>query len=269
MKIIFAQNLGFCTGVRKALETARKSLKKDKKPVWFLGEIIHNEKVIEEIKKKGGKTILDPRKIKSGILVIRAHGTPPLPPLPGVLIKDATCLLVKRAQNIAKELEKDGYSVVVIGEKNHPEVKGILGNISGQAIVVENCQQAKKISKSKNLGVLAQTTQSQNNVDEILKILKEKTKELKWKNTLCPQVAARQKELTEILKAYGERIVMVENIAITQETKFISIIGFEELIELVNELNLPILCYQKEGVNISWFFVIHDKIIYRYILEEK
>jgi 4-hydroxy-3-methylbut-2-enyl diphosphate reductase len=200
MKIIFAQNLGFCTGVRKALKTARKSLKKDKKPVWFLGEIIHNEKVIEEIKKKGGKTILDPRKIKSGTLVIRAHGTPPLPPLPGVLIKDATCLLVKRAQNIAKELEKDGYSVVVIGEKNHPEVKGILGNISGQAIVVENCQQAKKISKSKNLGVLAQTTQSQNNVDEILKILKEKTKKLKWKNTLCPQVAARQKELTEILK---------------------------------------------------------------------
>ena len=76
-----------------------------------------------------------------------------------------------------------------------------------------------------------------------------------------------EKEVTQIFKSYGERIIMVENIAITPETKFISIVGFDELVELVNELNLPILCYQKEGINISWFFVIHDKIIYRYILE--
>lgn len=76
-----------------------------------------------------------------------------------------------------------------------------------------------------------------------------------------------EKDVTQIFKAYGERIIMVENIAITPETKFISIVGFEELVELVNELNLPILCYQKEGINISWFFVIHDKIIYRFILE--
>jgi len=200
MKIIFAKHLGFCTGVRKALETARNSLKKDDRPVWFLGEIIHNEDVIGEIKKKGGKIIFDPRKAKSGTLIVRAHGAPPLPPLGNVLIRDATCPLVKRAQNVAKELLAAGYRVMIIGEKNHPEIKGILGNVNMQATVVENEQQAKKLKKVKKLGVLAQTTQSQDNVDKIIDILKNKTEELKWENTLCPQVSARQKELAEIIK---------------------------------------------------------------------
>jgi (E)-4-hydroxy-3-methyl-but-2-enyl pyrophosphate reductase len=218
MKFVFAKNLGFCTGVRRALETARDSLKNDKKPVWFLGEIIHNENVIEEMKKGGGKTILDPKEAKSGTLIIRAHGTPPLPKLADVKVRDATCLLVKRAQNVAKELKKNGYRVIIIGEKNHPEVKGILGNVGGQAIVVENEKQARKITQSKKIGVLAQTTQSQDNVDKILNVLRKKTRNLKWENTLCPQVAARQKELVKILKkADGVLVIGSKTSANTQQ----------------------------------------------------
>ena len=189
------------------MEIARNSLEENEKPVQFLGEIIHNEKVIEEIRKKGGKIIFDPRKVKSGTLVIRAHGAPPFPHLNGILIRDATCLLVKRAQSVAKNLFGAGYKVIIIGEKNHPEVKGILGNVGGKALIIENERQAKKIAESlprwqagKKLGVLAQTTQSQNNVNKIINALKNKTKDLRWENTLCPQVSSRQKELKEIMK---------------------------------------------------------------------
>lgn len=199
MRVIFAKNLGFCTGVKKAIKIASDSLKKDPKPVRFLGGIIHNEKIINEIKENGGQIIDCAKNLKDGTLVIRAHGTAPIPELKNVLIRDATCPLVKHAQNVAKKLLKDGYGVIIIGEKNHPEVMGILGNISGQAEVIENPADAEKIHEKK-LGVLAQTTQSQENVDKIIKILENNHNELKWENTLCPQVSARQKELSEIIK---------------------------------------------------------------------
>jgi (E)-4-hydroxy-3-methyl-but-2-enyl pyrophosphate reductase len=200
MQIIFAKNLGFCTGVKRAIEIARQSLKQDPKPVRFLGEIIHNEKIIGEIQKAGGQTIENTKNLENGTLVIRAHGCGPLPEIKNVLIRDATCPLVKRAQNVAQKLKKDGYEVIIIGEKNHPEVIGILENINGQATVVESSLEAEKIKKTKKIGGLAQTTQSQEKIEEILKILKQKAESIDWQNTLCPQVAARQKELKDILK---------------------------------------------------------------------
>jgi len=200
MEIIFAKNVGFCTGVRRALDISRESLGNDKKPVQFLGEIIHNERVINEIKKQGGKIIEKPSDAKSGTLVIRAHGTPPLPELAGVLVRDATCPLVKRAQDAAKSLFGQGLKVIIIGEKNHPEVEGIRGNIGKEGIVIENESEAKKLKNLDKIGVMAQTTQSLEKAEKIIKILRKKSKELKWINTLCPQVLFRQKELATILK---------------------------------------------------------------------
>lgn len=200
MKIIVAKNIGFCTGVRRAIDIAQKSLEKDPKPVYFLGEIIHNERLTKEIEQKGGKIISDPRKARAGTLVIRAHGTPPLPQLKNIFLEDATCPLVTKAQKAAKTLRKEGYEVIIIGEKNHPEVQGIVGNIEGRATVIKDGEEAKKLKLFEKLGVVAQTTQNLNTVNRILDILKNKTKKLKWTNTLCPQVSFRQKELSEIIK---------------------------------------------------------------------
>ncbi|MDO8663877.1 MAG: 4-hydroxy-3-methylbut-2-enyl diphosphate reductase [Candidatus Wildermuthbacteria bacterium] len=200
MEIIVAKNIGFCTGVRRALKIANDALGKNLGPVYFLGEIIHNEEVLKEIKARGGKIISEPKEARSGTLVIRAHGAPPLPALRGVLIKDATCPLVKKVQEAAKTLSKEGYLVIIIGEKEHPEVKGIQGHIKNKAVIIENESEAKKIRKGKKIGVVVQTTQNLEKVNKILEILKKKAKKLKFINTLCPQVLFRQKELTEILK---------------------------------------------------------------------
>jgi (E)-4-hydroxy-3-methyl-but-2-enyl pyrophosphate reductase len=208
MKIIFAKNVGFCTGVRRALDISRKSLEKDKKPVQFLGEIIHNERVTNELKKSGGKIIKNPLLAKSGTLVIRAHGTPPLPKLKGVLIRDATCPLVKRAQDAAKSLLAQGYKVIIIGERKHPEVEGIQGNIGEKGVVIENENEAKKLKNLGWVGLMAQTTQNIEKAEKIIGILEKKSKKLKWINTLCPQVTFRQKELLKILdKADGILVV--------------------------------------------------------------
>ena len=200
MKIIFVKNLGFCSGVKRAVAISEKSLAKDPRPIQFLGAPIHNEKVIREIRKKGGRFISNPAQAKFGTLVIRGHGMPPFIPPKNVLIKDLTCPLVKKAQLAARSLSEKGYKVVIIGDKEHPEVEGIRGYAQNKATIAGSEQQAKKIGKFQKIGVVAQTTQDFNKVNQILKILKRKTKDFQWKNTLCPEVLSRQKELFQILK---------------------------------------------------------------------
>lgn len=200
MEIIVAKNIGFCTGVKRAVEIAKKSLEKGQKPIYFLGELIHNEKITNEIKERGGMFISNPRKAKFGTLVIRAHGTPPLPPLKRVFIEDATCPLVKRAQGAAHDLFKKGYKIIIIGEKKHPEIIGIQGHIKNRGNVIKNISEARRLKKFPKLGVIAQTTQNLEKVNKILKILKKKTKELRFINTICPQVLSRQKELGQLLQ---------------------------------------------------------------------
>jgi len=203
MKIIFAKHIGFCSGVKRAIDIAEKSLKGDPKPIQFLGPLIHNERVIEKIKRKGGKIVSSLKEVKTGTLIPRAHGIPAdifKNITKDVIIRDATCPLVKRAQNLAKELFEKGYQVIIIGDRNHPETEGIKGYTKNQAIIVGNESQAKNLPKFKKIGVVAQTTQNLDKVNQILKILKDKAKKFKWVNTICPEVLVRQRELSEILK---------------------------------------------------------------------
>jgi 4-hydroxy-3-methylbut-2-enyl diphosphate reductase len=200
VKIIFAKNLGFCFGVKRALNILEKSIKNDSKPIYLLGEIVHNEKVIQKLKKEGVKIVFSPREVKNGTLIIRAHGFPPFKISRKVILRNATCPFVKRVQDLACNLSKDGYQVVIFGKRNHPEVIGISAFSKNKALIVENKSQAKKLPKFKKIGFISQTTSDEEKFFEILEILKKKAKEFKYFNTICPQVKLRQKELKEILK---------------------------------------------------------------------
>jgi len=243
MRIIVAKNIGLCTGVKRALDIGYNSLEKDPKPVQFLGEIIHNERVIEDFRKKGGKTIFDPKKAKKGTLIIRAHGIPPLVFPKNIIIRDATCPLVKRAQEAAKTLSQKGYKVIIIGDKNHPEVKGIKGYTIGKSVIVENESQAKKLKNLKKVGVITQTTQSTDKVNKILNVLRKKTGELEYINTLCPQVVSRQKEISEIIKKVnGVMVVGSKNSANTQR-----------LVEIVKKYKKPVwLTNSANSLKMNW-----------------
>jgi 4-hydroxy-3-methylbut-2-enyl diphosphate reductase len=210
MKVIFAKHIGFCSGVKRAITIAEKSLEEDPKPIQFLGPLVHNEKIIEKLKKQGGKFISNLKEISSGTLILRAHGEILDSTKIGkkILIRDTTCPLVKRVQRTANFLFKQGYRVIIIGDKNHPETKGIKECVKNRAIIIENDFQAKNLPKLKKIGVVSQTTQNLNKVNQILTILKNKVKEFKWVNTICPEVIFRQKELSEILKKADRTLVI-------------------------------------------------------------
>ena len=205
MKVIFAKNIGFCPGVKRAIAIAEKSLREDPKSIQFLGSLIHNEKILEKFIGKGVKFRRNLREVKPGTLIIQAHGFSPFS-IKKVLIRDATCLLVKKVQLIANSLYKKGCQVIIIGDKKHSETKGIKGYTKNTALIIENKNQAKKLLKFGKIGVVAQTTQCLDNVNEILKILK--NKKVKYFNTLCPEVQARQRELNLLLKKVGGILVI-------------------------------------------------------------
>jgi (E)-4-hydroxy-3-methyl-but-2-enyl pyrophosphate reductase len=201
MKIIVAKNLGFCSGVKRAIAIAEKSFKEDPKPVQFLGPLVHNGTVVEKLKRNGGKIVSSLKEIKSGTLITRAHGEILNPnKIKKILVRDATCPLVKRTQNSAKELFEKDYQVIIIGDKNHPEVRGIKEYTKNKAIVINSKREAERLKSFKEIGVVAQTTQDFNKVGQILKILREKSKNIQWINTICPEVISRQKNLSQILK---------------------------------------------------------------------
>ena len=190
MRAIAAKNIGFCSGVKRAVKIAQNSLKNDKKPIWFLGKLVHNELVIEKFKKGGIRFISNPRKAKSGTLIIQAHGCPPFSPKINVLVRDATCPLVKKVQSLASFLYNNGYRIVISGDKNHSEVKGINGHIKNNGLVVENEIQAKNLAllqkmRGNKLGVVVQTTQREENFYQILKILREILELSKEKKESC------------------------------------------------------------------------------------
>ena len=200
MKIIFAKNIGFCSGVKRAVTITEVSLKKGPKPVQFLGELVHNENVLEYFLKKGVKFAKKLPTAKKGTLIIQAHGRPPLPTLPKITIKDATCPLVKIAQLAAKTFHQQGYQVIILGDKKHSEVIGIKGHTNKKALVVKNEKEANGLPHIKKAALVAQTTQNRETFKKTLEVLKKKVKDLKWSNTICPEVSARQKEIEKILK---------------------------------------------------------------------
>jgi 4-hydroxy-3-methylbut-2-enyl diphosphate reductase len=188
--------------VKRAVFLAENSLKRDKKPIWFLGSLVHNEKVLERFRRKNVKFISSPKQVESGTLIIQAHGSPPFSEKISkkLLIRDATCPLVKKVQTLANSLYRKGYQVIIIGDRSHSETKGINGYAGNKSAIIENERQARKLPEFKKIGVVVQTTQRLENFKKILKILKKKSRNIKWFNTICPEVDIRQKELDEISK---------------------------------------------------------------------
>jgi len=240
MKLIIAKNIGFCSGVKRAIQIAEKSLKQDKKPVQFLGSVVHNEEVLEKLKKLGGTFIKGFKDAKSGIVIIQAHGVPPFKNTESeIILKDATCPLVKKVQLLAERLEEAGYQVVIVGDKEHSETKGIKG-YAKKAIVIENEKQARNLSKFKRVGVVVQTTQDLENVNKILSILKSKSESIKFFNTLCPEVRSRQIETKKLSKvADGMLIIGSKNSANTNRLKEIAQKGTKKvwILNTYKELN--------------------------------
>jgi len=203
MKVVVARNYGFCPGVENAISTAERILAQ-RSDVYSLGPIIHNKDVVEQLAKAGLKTVNDADQIHSGTVLIRSHGASPeqIRKLreKGLDIVDATCVLVKRLQQIASELNNDGYKVVVIGDKNHPEVQGVVGCASDVTVVADKAD-LHKLPKNGKLGIVCQTTQNPEYFSKMIYAISQRGfNELKVVNTLCKEAIKRQQSAVELCK---------------------------------------------------------------------
>lgn len=167
----------------------------------MLGDIVHNEDVVKEIKKAGIKKISRLHRVKDTILLIRAHGAPAKTFEEacnlGYTVVDATCPMVKEIHTIAKEMEKQGYKIIIIGDKNHDEVQGILGQLKNEAVVIDPIKNIpiRKIQKFTKAAVVVQSTQIVEKVNSIVKELKKYIYPLKFFNTVCKPTRIKQKEV--------------------------------------------------------------------------
>jgi len=203
MKVSVAEKCGFCHGVRNAISVAEKVLAGEN-DVYSLGPIIHNEDVVERLAKSGLKTVGRVEEIRSGTVLIRSHGAAPrqIAKLKekGFNIVDATCILVKRVQQIAAELERDGYQVVIIGEENHPEVQAVVGCVV-DAVVIADESDLHKLPQNAKLGVVCQTTQNPAYVGRMLGAIGCRSfSELRVINTLCREAIKRQESAVQLCR---------------------------------------------------------------------
>jgi 4-hydroxy-3-methylbut-2-enyl diphosphate reductase len=195
MEIYIADKAGFCFGVKRAISTAFDAAAG--RSVYCLGPLIHNPQEVERLSQAGVRTVEDFSSLKQGdFLIIRSHGVPPRVLAQarerGLNIIDLTCPFVGKAQRDAEALKKEGYQVVVVGEKKHPEVQSILGYAGENAVVLEKADDIEAIQLHNRLGVVAQTTQSYGNFSEIVLRLLRLSKELKVFNTICNSTKERQ-----------------------------------------------------------------------------
>lgn len=214
MEVIVAETAGFCFGVKRAVEKVYANVGKDH--VYTYGPIIHNEEVVADLKRRGVKVIGEDTRledIENGTVIIRAHGAgrEELERLRSskMRIEDATCPFVSRIYSIVETEAKDGRAVVIVGNKNHPEVKGIRGRAGGDAYVVGSVQDAEKTEiPSKNISIVSQTTFNLKKFQEIVEILKKKGYDIKCLNTICNATEVRQTEARQIASKVDVMIVI-------------------------------------------------------------
>ena len=207
VEIIVAPNAGFCFGVKRAVKLAEESssLTQEGVRVYTLGPIIHNPQEVGRLSTKGVKP-LNGEELKEGdAIIIRSHGIPPDKERElrekGLRVIDATCPYVKAVHEAVCKLSEEGYFIVLVGEKNHPEVIGTLGYLKecgGKGIVVESLEDLKEAFKHERIGVVSQTTQSEKFFKEVVGELALWVKELKVINTICNATSVRQEDVYRI-----------------------------------------------------------------------
>ena len=208
MNIKLAEESGFCFGVKKALDRIKGIV--DKNNVYVLGKLIHNPQVISELKKEGVRFVDDVEDVDEGVLVISAHGVSDdvisKAEAKGLEIIDTTCPLVKNVHNITKEMERHGYRIIIFGDREHTEVKGIKGNLMNPVIVSDVSELSGL--KDGRYALVSQTTQDISKFNSVSEKLKERFKDLVVSDTICSATKLRQESAEKISKEVELMIVI-------------------------------------------------------------
>jgi (E)-4-hydroxy-3-methyl-but-2-enyl pyrophosphate reductase len=199
LRVKLAKTAGFCMGVRRAMEIVLTEINKGTRPLYTYGPLIHNRQVSALLETKGVKAIDDIEGFDNGTIVIRAHGIPPSVrrriKSSGLRIRDATCPRVAWVQAIIRSHTKRGYHAVIVGDRDHPEVMGLMGYADGRAHAIKSAEEVARLPRMQKLFVVAQTTQSGENFQEVVKAIQARFPHALVFDTICDATYSRQEEV--------------------------------------------------------------------------
>lgn len=244
MQVKLAREMGFCFGVRRAIEMVEKLGAKGGR-VAVLGALVHNPQVIAWLQEQGVETVKSVDEVQKGTLVIPSHGAPPevfaRARARGLDVVDATCPFVRAAQRAAAALVRDSFQVILVGDRDHTEVKGIVGWTGGKTRVVAGPNGLAAISLAGKVGIVAQTTQTVENlkavVDRVVECCLAEVRELRVVNTICSATVARQAAVAELASEVD--IVLVVGGRTSANTR--------RLLEIARQAGVP--AYQVEAAD--------------------
>lgn len=212
MEILVAKSSGFCFGVKRAINMATSCATDTPGEIFTLGPIIHNPQVVKKLEESNvyAKKSLD--EIDHGTVIIRSHGVRleeyKAAKEKGLNIMDATCPFVKKAQELVSKLSEEGYAVIVVGEKEHPEVKGLVSYGSTDVKVVDSPEELKGMPRRKKIGIVAQTTLPLERLQAVVSFCLTRAAEVKVLNTICNATSIRQEESAELAEQVGLMIIV-------------------------------------------------------------
>lgn len=211
MEIYRAREMGFCYGVRRAMKLALDTAAAGK-PAATLGPLIHNPQVVERLAEKGIPAIENLADFHDKIVIIRSHGVGPSCynniKCKNLALVDATCPFVMRNQQITKELVAEGHQVVLIGEKNHPEMKSVAEWADGQSYVIESMDDVAELPHLKEAHIVIQTTFSETLADELIEAVSKKADRVEVHKTICRATSDRQHAARELARQMDVMIVI-------------------------------------------------------------
>lgn len=215
-EVKLAKSAGFCFGVKRAVELVYEEAKKGG-DIYTYGPIIHNEEVVGDLENKGVRVINSPEEIdnlKSGTIIIRSHGVSKdiydRMINNGLNVIDTTCPFVKKIHNIVSEESNKGNVIVIVGNKDHPEVQGIKGWSNGETYIIDSKEEIDKITinNGKKVCVVAQTTFNFNKFKELVEILTKRVYDIIAVNTICNATKERQTEAKSLALESDAMIVI-------------------------------------------------------------
>ena len=217
MEVRTAKSAGFCFGVKRAVDKAYELAEHKEKAIYTLGPIIHNEEVIADLEKKGVFVAESPEQIpdpKNSIVIIRSHGVgkavyEQLKQL-GIAYVDVTCPFVLKIHKIVERESEKGSQIVIMGNKNHPEVQGICGWCHTPAVVIETRQEAEEfqLKSDQKICIVSQTTFNYNKFQDLVEILEKKRYDRIVLNTICSATQERQNEAKIIAGSVDTMLVI-------------------------------------------------------------
>ena len=203
MNIIVAKSAGYCFGVRDAVNMAYETAEKYG-DVYMLGDIVHNEKVVADLERVGAKVVENLSQVpKNSPVLFRAHGTKidiwKEAKDKNLNVIDATCPLVHEIHHEVKKLEDEKRQVIIIGDHGHDEVVAIADQVTKRKpIIISNPEEAKALRRYKRAGIVSQSTQMIENLQEIMNVLLQKVYDLRFVNTICFPTKRNHERIKEL-----------------------------------------------------------------------